>query len=80
MREKRDSEQEATLLKVIKDDEFKKACVRLVMVRNLSYFLLNWPEFWAVILSVNYIALNVLKATRKDIPDLIKSTYILHRE
>lgn len=41
--------------------------------------MIDWPEFWDVILSVNYMAKDVLKLARKDVPKLIESTYLLHR-
>src|SRR6266480_2061070 len=52
---------EITLQAVIKLPEFKEACARLITIRNLPFSLLNWPEFWAVILSVNHIAKDALK-------------------
>jgi hypothetical protein len=72
--------EEKTLQAAIKVPEFKEACARLITVRNLPCSLLDWPEFWAVILSVNYMAKESLKFARQDVPKLIESTYILHRE
>ena len=80
LQEKPDQDEEKTLQAAIKVPEFKEACARLVTIRNLPFSLLDWPEFWAVILSVNYMAKETLKFARKDVPNLIKSTYILHRE
>ena len=71
--------EENTLQAAIKVPEFKEACARLVTVRNLPCSLLDWPEFWAVILSVNHMAKETLKLARHNVPKLIKSTYILHR-
>jgi hypothetical protein len=73
-------DQEKHLCIAIQEAEFKEACVRLITVRNLPHSLLDWAEFWAVILSVNYMAKETLKIARKDVPQLIKSTYILHQE
>ena len=53
--------EEKTLQAAIKVPEFKEACARLITVQNLPYSLLNWPKFWAVILSVNYRAKETLK-------------------
>ena len=72
--------EENTLQAAIKVPEFKEACARLVTVRNLPCSLLDWPEFWAVILSVNHMAKETLKLARHDVPKLIESTYILHRQ
>jgi len=78
--EKQNLIKEITLQAAIKIPEFKEACARLITVRNLPFSLLDWPEFWAVILSVNYVAKETLKFARKDVLKLIESTYILHRE
>jgi hypothetical protein len=75
----RDLEQEKLLRDAIQEAEFKKACIRLITVRNLPHSLLDWAEFWAVILSVNYMTKETLKLARKDVPKLIQSTYHLHR-
>ena len=72
--------EEKTLQAAIKVPEFKEACARLITVRNLPCSLLDWPEFWAVILSVNYMAKETLRFARQDVPKLIESTYILHCE
>jgi hypothetical protein len=74
----RDVGQEKHLLAAIQEPQFKEACVRLITVRNLPHSLLDWPEFWGVILSVNYMAKDALKLARKDVPKLIESTYLLH--
>jgi len=76
----RDIEQEKQLRAAIQESEFKEACARLITVRNLPHTLLDWPEFWGVILSVNYMTKDVLNLSRKDVPKLIESTYLLHRE
>ena len=75
-----DVELEKHLSTAIQQLEFKEACVRLITVRNLPHSLLDWPEFWSVILSVNYKAKDSLKLARKDVPKLIESTYLLHRD
>jgi hypothetical protein len=75
----RDLEQEKLLRDAIQEAEFKEACVRLITVRNLPHSLLDWPEFWAVILAINYMTKETLKLARNDVPKLIQSTYYLHR-
>lgn len=75
----RNIEQEKLLKSAIQEPEFKEACTRLITVRNLPHSLLDWPEFWACILSVNYMATDTLKLARDDVPKLISSTYYLHR-
>ena len=61
LQEKRDLVQEKNLQEAIKVPEFKEACARLITIQNLPFSLLNWPEFWAVILLVNYMAKETLK-------------------
>ncbi|EED23625.1 hypothetical protein TSTA_070380 [Talaromyces stipitatus ATCC 10500] len=46
-----DIDQEKHLRTAIQEAEFKEACVRLITVCNLPHSLLDWAEFWAVILS-----------------------------
>jgi hypothetical protein len=75
----RNIEAEKYLQSAIQEPKFKEACARLITVQNIPYLLLDWPEFWAVILSVNYIAKDTLKVARSDVPKLIESTYLLHR-
>ena len=61
--EKQNLIEEKALQAAIKVPEFKEACARLITVRNLPSSLLDWPEFWAVILSVNCTAKETLKFT-----------------
>jgi len=67
--------EEQALQAAIKVPEFKEACARLIAIRNLPFSLLDWPEFWAVILSVNSMAKETLRLARQDVPKLIESTY-----
>jgi hypothetical protein len=76
----RNIEQEKHLKAAIQAPEFKEACARLITVRNPPHSPLDWPEFWAAILAANYVAKDVLNLARKDVPKLIESTYLLHRE
>jgi hypothetical protein len=76
----RNIEQEKYLKAAIQTPEFKEACARLITVRNLPHSLLDWPEFWAAILAANYVTKDVLNLARKDVPKLIESAYLLHRE
>src|SRR5579871_4934579 len=72
--------EEQALQAAIKVPEFKEACARLIAIRNLPFSLLDWPEFWAVILSVNSMAKETLRLARQDVPKLIESTYNLHHK
>jgi hypothetical protein len=72
----RNIEEEKYLRATISEPEFKEAYARLITIRNLPHSMLDWPEFWAVILSVN----NMVKETsRQGVPKFIESTYLLHR-
>ncbi|KAH8743047.1 hypothetical protein F5883DRAFT_441414 [Diaporthe sp. PMI_573] len=57
----RDIQQEKGLVSAIQLPEFNEACGRLIAIRNLPHTLLDWPEFWAVILSVNYMAKDIVR-------------------
>ncbi|KAH8744462.1 hypothetical protein F5883DRAFT_439923, partial [Diaporthe sp. PMI_573] len=64
----RDIQQEKALVSAIQLPEFNEACARLIAIRNLPHTLLDWPEFWAVILSVNYMGKDMIRVCRKDVP------------
>ena len=76
--EERNMEQERQLQNAIHQLQFEEACARLIAVRNLPHSILDWPEFWSVILSVNYMAKGIIRPTRKSVPKLIEATFCLH--
>lgn len=76
--QERNMEQEKQLQNAIHQPQFEEACVRLIAVRNLPHSILDWPEFWSVILSINYMAKGIIRLTRKSVPKLIEATFCLH--
>lgn len=78
--EGRDTEQERQLQSAIQQSQLEEACVRLITVRNLPHSILDWPEFWSVILAVNYTSKSIIKLTRKSVPKLIEATFLHHFE
>ncbi|KAH8656747.1 hypothetical protein BGZ61DRAFT_466290 [Ilyonectria robusta] len=64
----RDIQQEKALVSAIPLPEFNEACARLIAIRNHPHTLLDWPEFWAVIHSVNYMGKDMIRVCRKDVP------------
>jgi hypothetical protein len=76
----RDIQQEKALVSAIQLPEFNEACARLIAIRNLPHTLLDWPEFWAVILSVNYMGKDMIRVCRKDVPQRLRRTFTLHKK
>lgn len=78
--EGRDIEQEKQLQCDIQQPQLEEACARLIAVRNLPHSILDWPEFWSVILAVNYVSKSIIRLTRKSVPRLIEVTFLHHLE
>ncbi|KAF2188469.1 hypothetical protein K469DRAFT_767290, partial [Zopfia rhizophila CBS 207.26] len=45
-----------------------KALAKLIVIRNLPYEVVTWPELYSLLKSINYIANNVLLKTGITIP------------
>jgi hypothetical protein len=75
----RDIKEEMILKKAIQTEEFKESLARLITIRNLPHSILSWPEFWTVLLSINYMVRDVIHLTRNNIPTLLRDTFHLHK-
>ncbi|RKK10018.1 hypothetical protein BFJ68_g16410 [Fusarium oxysporum] len=76
----RDILQEKALVSAIQLPEFNEACARLIAIRNLPHTLLDWPEFWAGILAVNYMGKDMIRVCRKDVPQLLRRAFTRHKK
>lgn len=74
------TETDRTLRDAIQIPQFKEAVARLIAVHSLPYTLVEIPEFWACILAVNRMATEIIKVTRQDVPNLLTSTYLIHKD
>jgi hypothetical protein len=59
----RDIKEEIVLKKTIQIEKFKELLAWLITIQNLPHSLLSWLEFWAVLLSINYIVRDVIHLT-----------------
>jgi len=78
--EGRDIEQEKHLANAINKPAFQEAMARLIAVCSLPYSLVERGEFHAVILSLNYMAKDVLIQSRNSVPKLLENTFHLHKQ
>ncbi|KAG6980313.1 hypothetical protein FocnCong_v009750 [Fusarium oxysporum f. sp. conglutinans] len=76
----RDILQEKALVSAIQLPEFNEACARLIAIRNLPHTLLDWPQFWAGILAVNYMGKDMIRVCRKDVPQLLRRAFTRHKK
>jgi len=75
----RDVEQEKHLTKAINITAFERSIAQLITIHNLPHSLVEWPSFQSVLHSINYMASNILVASRKEVPKLIKHAYTEHK-
>ncbi|PVH91174.1 hypothetical protein DM02DRAFT_664276 [Periconia macrospinosa] len=73
--EGRDLTEEKYLSNTINKPAFLEALVQLISKHSLPLNIVEWPEFYALIASVNYVAANVVKASRNKVPDHLKSRH-----
>ena len=72
--------QEKHLKSAIDEGAFYEALCRLVVVRNLPHSCIEWPEFRALLHTVNYTVDGLLIKSRRSIPILIGKTFVLHKK
>jgi hypothetical protein len=77
--EGRSLDQEKHLLAALNKDVYNEALVKLITVRNLPHTIVEWPEFYSLIYSINYMALATLVQSRQTIPHLIEASFHLHQ-
>lgn len=78
--EGRDLTEEKYLGNAINKPAFLEALVQLISKHSLPLSIVEWPEFYALIASVNYVAANVVKTSRNNVPDLLKSSFLMHKD
>jgi hypothetical protein len=52
---------------------------QLIVVRNLPYEAVSWPELHALLLSVNYTCEEALISSSSTVPKLIKDSFLLNK-
>ena len=76
---KRNIEEEKILKSVVNKKAFNEALAQLITVRALPHSILEWPEFYTLLYSINYMCLDSVVRSRAAIPLLLKDTFFLHR-
>lgn len=77
--EGRDLDQERALKVAINKEELNATITQLCVRRNLPFNVVEWPEFKAILLTVNYMATDVLPG-RTKLRNLIDHTYMIHKK
>src|SRR5438552_3473727 len=70
---------EEVLRKVLNQKVINEALVQLIAVRNLPYNCMTWPELHALLMTVNYMVEDVLRSSAAEVPKLMKSSYMTHK-
>ncbi|RKK10689.1 hypothetical protein BFJ65_g14684 [Fusarium oxysporum f. sp. cepae] len=75
-----DIEQEKHLLAAIDERLYNQALVNLLTAHNLPHSLVEWPEWYALLHTVNYMAPRVVTQSRGQVPKLLKEGFTTHRQ
>lgn len=78
--EGRNIEQEKLLVDAINNAAFQEAVVRFIAVCNVPYSVVERGEFQAILLSLNYMAKDVVIQSRRSVPKLLENTFRLHQK
>ena len=70
---------EEVLRKALNQKAINEALVQLIAVRNLPYNCMTWPELHALLMIVNYMVEDVLRSSAAEVPKLMKSSYMTHK-
>ncbi|KAK9320273.1 hypothetical protein V1517DRAFT_329795 [Lipomyces orientalis] len=61
---------------VLNKQALQQALVQLIVLRNLPYNAVEWPELQALLMTVNYTVGPLLKQSHGDVPRMIKNSFI----
>jgi len=75
----RDLTKERLLCDAVNKPAFLEALVQLISKHSPPLSLVEWPEFYALIASVNYMAASIVKTSRNQVPDLLQSSFLMHQ-
>ncbi|KAM3537959.1 hypothetical protein ARSEF1564_009122 [Beauveria bassiana] len=75
-----DIEQDRHLRAAIHEEAYNQALVNLITVHSLPYSLVEWPEWYAVLHTVNRMAPATVTQSRGQIPRLLEASFSSHRE
>jgi hypothetical protein len=75
-----DIEQEKHLLAAVDERLYNQALVNLLTAHNLPHSLVEWPEWYALLHTVNYMAPRVVTQSRGQVPKLLEEGFTTHRQ
>ncbi|KJZ70117.1 hypothetical protein HIM_10487 [Hirsutella minnesotensis 3608] len=78
--EGRDVEQEKHLVAALDEDAYNRALINLIAAHSLPHNLVEWPEWYSLLRTVNYLAPNILKQSRTQVPKLLASRFAAHQK
>lgn len=70
---------ERILRECVKIDIVREALAQLIVVRNLPFEAVTWPELRALLLSVNYTCEDALVDSDSTVPKLIEDSFMLDK-
>lgn len=73
-------EQEKQLLAAVNEDLYNQALVNLLTAHSLPHSLVEWPEWYALLHTVNYMAPRVVTQSRGQVPKLLEASFTTHRK
>ncbi|KAJ6790306.1 hypothetical protein PWT90_10995 [Aphanocladium album] len=71
-----DVEEERHLRICVDPDAYNQALVKLITAHSLPHTLVEWPEWYALLRTVNYMAPSVVTQSRGQIPKLLESVWL----
>ncbi len=75
-----DVEREKYLRTSVDEDAYNQALVNLITAHGLPHSLVEWPEWYALLHTVNYVAPRVVTQSRGQVPKLLEASFSIHRE
>lgn len=76
----RDLAEEKCLRSAINKPAFLEALVQLISRHSLPLSIVEFPEFYALLSSIDYVAADVIQTSRNKVPDLLVSSFTIHKE
>ena len=77
---KRQAEEKRILKKSLHSKAFHEALVQLITLRNLPHRMVEWPEFQALLMTVNYTVNEILVTAHSTVSRLIDRSFVVHKE
>lgn len=75
-----DVERERYLRASVDEDAYNQALVNLITAHSLPHSLVEWPEWYALLHTVNHMAPRVVTQSRGQVPKLLEASFFTHRE